>query len=177
MGRMQAELLNTILPILERTPAILNAQLRGLPDEWLNATDGPNTWSPLVVIGHMIHAEEDDWMPRLKRILQHGTSLPFDPFDREAQFIKSKGKGMDQLLDEFQQVRASCLNELRALNLQEEHLQLKGLHPTLGETTAHQLLATWAAHDQGHLVQIHRTLARKLKPEIGPWSAFLSVMQ
>lgn len=177
MGNMQAALLNTILPILERTPAVLNAQLRGLPDEWIDATDGPNTWSPLVVVGHMIHAEQDDWMPRLKRILQHGTSVPFDPFDREGQFTKSKGKGMDQLLDEFQHARTTCLDELRGLNLQEEHLALQGMHPVLGATSAHQLLATWAAHDQAHLVQISRTLARKLKPEIGPWAEFLSVMQ
>ncbi|MEK6398322.1 MAG: DinB family protein [Terriglobus sp.] len=174
---MQPALLNTILPILERTPAVLNAQLRGLPEEWINATDGPGTWSPLIVVGHMIHAEEDDWMPRLKRILQHGTSVPFDPFDREAQFVKSKGKTMDQLLDEFQHIRTNCLSELRALNLHEEHLTCKGLHPALGETTAHELLATWAAHDQAHLVQISRTLARKLKPDIGPWAEFLSVMK
>lgn len=174
---MKAELLNTILPILERTPSVLDAQLRGLPEEWINVTDGPNTWSPFVVVGHMIHAEEEDWMPRLKRILQHGTSVPFDPFDREGQFIKCKGKSMDQLLDEFRDARALGLQELRDLNLQKEHLQLKGLHPVLGETSVHQLLATWAAHDQGHLVQIHRTLARILKPEIGPWAAFLSVMQ
>lgn len=174
---MQPALLHTILPIIERTPAVLNAQLRGLPDEWINATDGPNTWSPLVVVGHMIHAEEEDWMPRLKRILQHGTSVPFDPFDREGQFVKSKGKTMDQLLDEFKQARTDCLMELRELNLQEEQLALEGMHPVLGATSAHQLLATWAAHDQAHLLQISRTLARKLKPEIGPWAAFLSVMQ
>ena len=177
MGSMQADLLNTILPILERTPAVLDAQLRGLPDKWINATDGPNTWSPLVVLGHMIHADGEDWMPRLKRILQHGTSVPFDPFDREGQFAKSKGKGIDQLLDEFQQVRTACLDELRTLNLQQEQLALEGMHPVLGATSAHELLATWAAHDQAHLVQISRTLARQLKPEIGRWAGFLSVMQ
>lgn len=174
---MIQDLLTSILPLLERTPAALEAQLRGLPDEWINATEGEGKWSPLVVVGHMIHAEEEDWMPRLQRILQHGTSLPFDPFDREAQFTKSAGKGMDQLLDEFRKVREESLKDLRELNLQAHHLTLLGLHPTLGETTAHQLLATWAAHDQAHLVQIHRTLARRLKPEIGPWSQFLSVMQ
>ncbi len=174
---MQPALLNTVLPILERTPAVLNAQLRGLPEVWINATDGPNTWSPLVVVGHMIHADEDDWMPRLKRILQHGTTVPFDPFDREGQFTKCNGKGMDQLLDEFQHTRTACLNELRALDLQEGHLALEGMHPVLGATSAHQLLATWAAHDQTHLVQISRTLARRLKPEIGPWAEFLSVMK
>jgi len=174
---MIQDLLTSILPLLVRTPAALEAQLRGLPDEWINATEGEGKWSPIVVVGHMIHAEEDDWMPRLQRILQHGTSVPFDPFDREAQFTKSAGKGMDQLLDEFRKVREESLKDLRELSLQTHHLTLLGLHPTLGETTAHQLLATWAAHDQAHLVQIHRTLARRLKPEIGPWSQFLSVMQ
>ena len=162
--------------MLERTPAVLDAQLRGLPAEWINATDGPGTWSPLVVVGHMIHAEEEDWMPRLRRILQHGTAVPFDPFDREGQFTKSAGKTMNTLLDEFAATRARSLRDLHALDLQIEHMAMRGLHPVLGETTAHELLATWAAHDLGHLVQINRTLARALKPDVGPWAQFLSVM-
>lgn len=176
-GRMTLPpLLERVLPLLERTPAVLDAQLRGLPDEWLNATDGPGTWSPLVVVGHMIHAEEDDWMPRLRRILQHGTAVPFDPFDREGQFTKSAGKCMSVLLDEFASIRAQSLLDLQALNLHPEQMALCGLHPVLGETSAGQLLATWAAHDMGHLLQINRTLARQLKSEVGPWAQFLSVM-
>lgn len=170
-------LLQRIVPVLERTPAVLDAQLRGLPDEWINATDGPAAWSPLIVVGHMIHAEEEDWMPRLRRILEHGTALPFDPFDREGQFTKSAGKPMDVLLDDFASVRAQSLRDLHALDLQPEHMRSHGLHPVLGETSAQQLLATWAAHDLGHLVQINRTLARVLKPDVGPWAQFLSVMR
>jgi hypothetical protein len=174
---MTNDLLTTILPLLERTPAALEAQLRGLPDEWINATEGEGTWSPMIVVGHLIHAEQEEWMTRLRRILQHGVSVPFDPFDREAQFAKISGKTMEQLLHEFRTARAESLKELRELNLQPHHLALLGLHPVLGETTAHKLLATWAAHDQAHLLQIHRILARHLKPEIGEWARFLSVMQ
>ena len=173
----QHPFLQEITPILERTPATLDAMLRGLPAVWTDATDGPNTWSAFDVLGHLIHGEQGDWMTRLNRVLNHGPSRPFDPFDREAQFRESKGKSLDMLLDEFTALRHQNLADLRALNLTEDQLQLTGTHPVLGPVTARQLLATWTAHDMAHILQISRTMARRFKADVGPWAQFLSVMK
>lgn len=169
--------LDECIAVLTRTPATLDAMLRGLPETWTEATEGPGTWSPYTVIGHLNHAERADWMPRLAIILEHGPTRPFDPFDREAQFRESNGKSLDLLLDEFHELRRDNVAKLRELNLQPAQLELQGTHPAFGPVTAGQLLATWAAHDLGHIVQISRTMAKRYKQDVGPWAEYLSVMR
>ena len=173
---MAAPFLDECVAVLTRTPAALDAQLRGLPDAWTAATEGPGTWSPYVVVGHLIHGERADWMPRLSIILEHGTARPFDPFDREAQFRESAGKSLETLLDEFATLRSENLERLRALRLAPAQLDLQGMHPDLGPVTVRQLLATWTAHDLGHLLQVSRTMARRYRDEVGPWARYLSAM-
>lgn len=165
------------LSVLTRTPATLDAMLRGLPEVWTRADEGPGTWSPYVVVGHLIHCEKVDWMPRLAIILEHGTGRPFDAFDREGQFKEMDGKPLAALLDEFGEWRRKNLDRLRELDLQREKLELKGMHPVLGEVTARQLLATWTAHDLGHILQVSRVMAKRYKQDVGPWAQFLSVMR
>lgn len=165
------------LSVLTRTPATLDTLLRDLPEIWTEATEGPDTWSPWVVTGHLIHGEKADWMPRLAIILDHGTSRPFDPFDREAQFRESAGKSLSTLLDEFSALREENLTRLRTLNLQPSQLALQGTHPALGPVTVRQLLATWTAHDLSHIIQVSRVMARRYQQEVGPWAEYLSVMK
>jgi hypothetical protein len=173
---MPAPFLEESIALLERTPATLNTLLRHLPAAWTDATEGPGTWSPQIVIGHLIHGEQADWIPRLETILQHGTSCPFEPFDREAQFRDSAGKSLPQLLDEFAAARTASLARLRALDLRPAQLDLQGTHPAFGPVTARQLIATWTAHDLSHIVQIGRVMAKRYKQDVGPWAAYLSVM-
>ena len=174
---MAAPFVEECLSVLTRTPATLDTLLRDLPEAWTNATEGPGTWSPYVVIGHLIHGEKADWMPRLAIILQHGASRPFDPFDREAQFVDSDGKSLPALLDEFSALRRDNLERLRALDLQPAQLELQGTHPALGPVTVRQLLATWTAHDLGHILQVSRVMAKRYQQEVGPWAEYLSVMK
>jgi hypothetical protein len=174
---MSSPFLEESLAVLTRTPATLDTLLRDLPEAWTAATEGPGTWSPYVVIGHLIHGEKVDWMPRLAIILEHGPSRPFVPFDREAQFRDSQGKSLPALLDEFSHLRRDNLARLRALNLQPEQLEQKGTHPELGAVTLRQLLATWTAHDLAHILQISRVMARRYQQEVGPWAQYLSVMK
>ena len=168
--------LGNTIALLARTPAALNALLRELPDDWTISNEGENTWSPFDVVGHLIHGERTDWMPRAKIILQHGESQSFVPFDRWAQERESRGKSLDQLLDDFARLRAENLAELRALNLRREDLERRGRHPELGVVTLSELLATWAAHDLTHLHQISRVMAYQYRDAVGPWSAYLGVM-
>ncbi len=174
---MTAPFLEECLSVLTRTPATLDTLLRDLPEAWTAATEGPGTWSPYVVVGHLNHGERADWMPRLAIILEHGRSRPFDPFDREAQFRESDGKSLPTLLDEFTSLRRDNLARLRALNLQPAQLELKGTHPDLGPVTVRQLLATWTAHDLAHILQVSRVMAKRYKREVGPWAEYLSVMK
>lgn len=169
--------LEECLSVLTRTPATLDTLLRDLPEAWTLATEGPGTWSPYVIVGHLIHGEKADWIPRLTIILEHGESRAFDPFDREAQFRDSQGKSLPALLDEFADLRRRSLARVRALDLQPAQLELTGAHPTLGQVTAKQLLATWTAHDMAHLLQVSRVMAKRYKLEVGPWAEFLSVMK
>jgi hypothetical protein len=169
--------LNHTVALLSRTPAALSALLRDLPEEWTLRNEGEKTWSPYDVVGHLIHGERTDWMPRAKRILEAGESRAFDPFDRWAQERESRGKALGQLLDEFSELRAQNLVELRRMNLQPADLERRGKHPALGIVTLSQLLATWAAHDLTHLHQISRVMAYQYREAVGPWSAFLGVMQ
>ena len=173
---MQHNLQHTI-SLLARTPATLDALLRDLPGEWTMRNEGDNTFNAFDVIGHLIQGERTDWMPRAKRILQFGESRAFDRFDRRAQERESQGKSLPQLLDEFARLRAENLAELRALNVPEQDLNRRGLHPELGTVTLSQLLATWAAHDLTHLHQISRIMAHQYREAVGPWTAYLGVMQ
>jgi DinB superfamily len=168
--------LDEAIELLKRTPATLNALLRGLPEVWTANNEGPKTWSPYDVMGHLIHGEQTDWIPRAKRILDEGEAKPFDPFDRFAQFENSKGKSLDQLLDEFAAVRETSLEALRALNVTPETLGRRGMHPGLGRVTLGELLATWVAHDLDHISQIVRVMSKQYAEAVGPWKQYLSIL-
>lgn len=172
---MQYNLDNNIA-LLARTPAVLSALLRGLPDAWTLCNEGPDTWSAYDIVGHLIHGEETDWLPRIRIILEHGEARPFDPFDRFAQFENSKGKSMDELLDRFAKLRTANLASLRKLELREEQFALKGIHPALGTVTLANLLSVWPAHDLSHIYQISRIMAGQYKHEVGPWTQYLRVL-
>ena len=162
--------------ILARTPATLDALLRGLPERWIVAKEGDDTWSPFDVVGHLIHGERTDWMPRVKIILEHGEARAFDPFDRFAQFAASEGRTLPGLLDELATLRQQSLRELATLRLTDADLDRRGTHPQLGVVTLRQLLATWVAHDLDHVAQISRVLARQYSDEVGPWRAYLRII-
>ena len=162
--------------VLARTPATLNALLRGLPDGWIAAHEGGDTWSPFDVIGHLIHGERTDWMPRARMIMEHGEARAFEKFDRFAQFAVSEGRTLASLLDELATLRADNLRDLAALGLTDADLGRRGRHPELGVVTLGQLLATWVAHDLDHLVQISRVLARQYSDQVGPWRAYLRII-
>ena len=173
---MEFELSRSVA-VLERTPLVLDAWLRGLPDDWTRRNEGPDTWSPFDVVGHLIHGDEADWIPRARMILDHGESRPFEPFDRHAQFEKSKGRSLDELLDRFAQARRKSLEALAAMKLSTDQLGLRGRHPEFGPVTLRQLLATWTAHDLGHLTQIGRVMCRQYREAVGPWRAYLSALR
>lgn len=162
--------------VLRRTPATLNSLLRHLPNEWVSSSEGPESWSPFDVVGHLIHGEETDWIPRARIILEHGESRTFEPFDRHAMFEKSKGKSLGDLLDRFEQLRGESLQELEGMNLSPEVLGKRGMHPELGVVTLSQLLSTWVVHDLGHIGQIVRVMAKQYKEAVGVWQAYLSVL-
>jgi hypothetical protein len=173
---MEHNLPHTI-SLLTRTPASLNVLLRDLPEAWTFRNEGENTWSAFDIIGHLIHCERADWMPRARIILQFGESRTFEPFDRWGYAQESQTKSLGQVLDEFAHLRSENLAELQALNLQQENLELRGRHPALGVVTLSQLLATWAAHDLSHLHQISRVMAHQYREAVGPWSGYLGVLQ
>jgi len=162
--------------ILRRTPATLNALLSDLPNDWVLANEGPETFSPYDVIGHLIEGEENDWIPRARIILEHGEARPFEKFDRFAMYEKSKGKSPAELLARFEEVRGESLRQLDELNLTPELLQKRGSHPALGVVTLSQLLSAWVVHDLGHIRQIVRVMAKQYREEIGPWTAYLSIV-
>jgi hypothetical protein len=162
---------------LSRTPAVLRALVEPLPEPWLHATEGPGTWSPIQVVRHLTWAEQDDWIPRARLILERQDRAPFVPFDGEAGETRYAGWTVRVLLDEFSRLRTANLRELRKTNLGAEHLALPGLHPTLGTVTLAQLLATWVAHDLVHLTQITRTLARQYREAVGPWREFMKLLK
>jgi hypothetical protein len=162
--------------VLQRTPSTLNSLLRYLPDEWVLPNEGAQSWSPYDVVGHLIHAEETDWIPRAKVILEDGDARPFEPFDRFAMFEKSRGKALAELLDTFEQMRAINLKELEKMILTTELLEKRGKHPELGMVTLGQLLATWVVHDLGHIGQIVRVMAKQYRNEVGPWQAYLPIL-
>ena len=172
---MQYELTKAI-QVLERTPGTLRALLQGLDDEWLMNNEGPDTFSPYDVVGHMVHGEYTDWVARTKRILEEGETVPFDSFDRFAMYEESKGKSLDDLLDEFDDLRAKNINWLKSLKLDEKELAKKGSHPVLGTVTLGNLLSTWVAHDLTHIAQITRVMAKQYKEAMGPWPEFFRIL-
>ena len=173
---MEQDLENTIA-LLERTPAVLDALLRGLPEMWTESNEGENTWSVREVVAHLIHAEDEDWIPRARVILKSGEEGVFAPFGRDGYVRYSRGKTLAELLDEFARARTKGLGELRALKLTVEDLRRRGRHPSFGVVTLSELLATWAAHDLTHLHQISRIMAFQYREAVGPWARFLGVMQ
>ena len=162
--------------ILERTPQTLRALLSGLDPVWTDATEGPETWSPFIIVGHLNHAERTDWIPRAELILAHGADRRFTPFDRLAQFRESQGKSLADLLGEFARLRADSLTTLKGWRLTDTQLALMGEHPAFGAVTLKQLLATWVAHDLSHLAQIARVMAKQYRAAVGPWRAYLPIM-
>lgn len=165
------------IEILERTPGTLMSLLEGLSEPWLHSNEGPETFSPFDILGHLIHGEETDWIPRTRIILEHGESRPFTPFDRFAFYEKSKGRSLGDLLATFQTLREQNIEILKGLDLTPEQLDLKGTHPELGQVTLRQLLATWATHDLGHLGQIVRVMAGQYSSEVGPWREFIAILK
>ena len=169
--------LEEAIEVLQRTPATLNSLLRDLPEQWLVQNEGPKTWSPYDVIGHLIHGDETDWIPRARIILEHGEARAFEPFDRVAMFEESKEKSIVELLDTFAQLRAKNLGELQSMNLTSDLLDKRGRHPELGVVTLKQLLSTWVVHDLGHVRQVVRVMSKQYGEAVGPWKAYLSILE
>jgi hypothetical protein len=165
------------IAVLSRTPATLNALLRGLPNVWVRGNEGQDTWSAFDIMGHLIVGERTDWIPRLRIILEHGEARQFDPFDRLAQFEESQGKSLDQLLDDFARLRKENPAALQTLNLRHEDWTRRGKHPSPGVVTLSELAATWAVHDLTHIHQLSRVMAHQYRNAVGPWSAYLGVLQ
>lgn len=165
------------IAVLTRTPATLNALLRGLPDIWVRCNEGNDSWSAFDIMGHLIVGERTDWMPRVRILLENGEARPFDPFDRFAQLKENQDKSLEQLLDDFARARIESLAALQALNLQPEDLTRRGRHPRLGVVTLSQLLAAWAVHDLTHVHQLSRVMAHQYRDAVGPWIAYLGVLQ
>jgi hypothetical protein len=174
---LMAHNLEDTMAVLEHMPSTLDALLRELPETWTHNNEGGETFTVVDVVGHLIYADRVDWMPRARMILEHGETRSFEPFDRWGHVEECRGKNLSQLLDEFTQVRAECLDKLRALDLKPEQFELRGSHPSLGAVTLSNLLATWAAHDLTHLHQISRIMAHQYREEVGPFGAFLGVLK
>lgn len=162
--------------VLQRTPAVLRSLLAGLPSVWTSGNEGPDTWTPYQVIGHLIHGERTDWIPRVQHLLEFGETRPFTPFDREAMLRERADLTLDELLETFGALRRDSLAALASLSLSDADLSRCGLHPALGVVTLQQLLSTWVAHDLTHIAQIVRTMAVQYREEVGPWHAYLSVL-
>ena len=168
--------LEHVREILRRTPSTLNLLLQDLPEAWLMKNEGPETWSPYDVVGHLIHGEETDWIPRARIIVEHGESRAFTPFNREAMFAQSEGKSISELLATFARMRAESLQQLDELHLTPELLEKRGVHPEFGSVTLSQLLATWVVHDLSHIGQIARVMSKQYGDAVGPWKAYLPVL-
>lgn len=165
------------IEILERTPEALIAMLQNVSSDWTSNNEGGDTWSPYDVVGHLIHCERTDWIPRMEIILSDKADKTFEPFDRFAQFKESKGKTLTELLNEFKQLRNVNIAHLKSKKLTDEILEAKGIHPSFGEVTLSQLLATWTVHDLNHIAQISRVMAKQYKDEVGPWIQYLRILK
>jgi DinB family protein len=168
--------LSQAVDVLERTPAALAALLGGLPEPWLTGNEGPDTFTPRDVLGHLIHGEETDWIPRAEIILGEGEARPFTPFDRVGFRAWLPGTTTGELLDRFTRLRAENLARLAGYRLQPADLARRGRHPALGTVTLGQLLASWVVHDLGHLTQIARVMAKQYGDAVGPWTEYLAVL-
>jgi hypothetical protein len=162
--------------LLARTPAVLSELMNGMPQAWLDCREGPKTFSPIDVLGHLIYGEQVDWIPRARIILEHGEDRPFDPFDRVGFEDLIAGKSVEELLSMFATLRDQSLKVLSSLKLQPAMLARKGTHPALGQVTLGQLLAAWVVHDLGHLAQIERVVARQYREAVGPWREYLPIL-
>lgn len=165
------------IEVLERTPSTITALLSGLSSHWTEGLEGPETWSPYDVVGHLVNAEKSNWLVRLNTILDEGEGKIFDPFDRFAHFETSKGHTLEELLEEFANLRKQNIQILQELGLTEDHFEKVGLHPEFGKVKLGELLATWVVHDLSHIRQIVRTMAKQYETEVGPWKAYLSVFK
>ena len=165
------------IAVLTRTPAALDALLRELPPTWVHGTEGEGTWSAFDIVGHLVSGERSDWMPRVRILLEYGEALPFPPFDRFAQAQESQDKSLQRLLTDFACLRKESLGALQTLDLQPEDMKRRGNHPAFGVVTLSELLATWAVHDLTHLHQLSRVMAHQYRGLVGPWSAYLGVLQ
>lgn len=168
--------LKNAIAVLERTPHTLQSMLSGLSTDWTDPNEGPDTFSAFDNVGHLIHGEKTDWIPRARIILAQGPDRRFEPWDRFAQYRESKGKTLAQLLDDFAALRAENVKTLSGWKLTEQQMALEGIHPELGTVTLRQLLATWVAHDLGHIAQISRVMAKQYRDAIGPWRKFLPIV-
>jgi hypothetical protein len=168
--------LDEAVQILARTPVALEVLLDGLPDRWIHANEGPESWSPFEVVGHLIHAERTDWVPRARLILELGEHQPFEPFDRFAHRREFAGRPLRELLERFAECRQASLATLRAWQLTPADLERRGRHPDFGPVTLGELLATWVVHDLGHLGQIARVMAKAYRSAVGPWEAYLPIL-
>lgn len=168
--------LDLSIQVLQRTPATLGAMLRGVGESWTRGTEGPETFSPFDVVGHLIDGEETDWIPRARIILAKGPDPRFEPYDRFRHHTRNAGARLDALLDEFATLRAANLDLLRSWKLTNRELELLGQHPSLGPVTLRQLLATWVVHDLGHVAQVARVMAKQYSADVGPWVQFLPVL-
>jgi uncharacterized damage-inducible protein DinB len=163
--------------ILERTPEVLSVMLDNISTEWTSTNEGDGTWSVFDIVGHLIHGEKTDWIPRMDIILSETQEKTFAPFDRYAQFTESEGKTLAQLLVEFKRLRRENIEYLLSKSLTEKDFARKGIHPAFGEVTLSQLLSTWVVHDLNHIGQITRVMAKQYKEEVGPWIAYLGILQ
>jgi hypothetical protein len=163
------------MQILERTPNVVRSMLAGLSDDWTNGGTEDN-WAPFDIVGHLIHGEVTDWIPRAEIILRQGDDRTFIPFDRMAQFELSKGKSLADLLNEFEVKRRESLETLMSWGLSDEQLKLKGVHPEFGDVSLSELIAAWVAHDLTHIRQITQFMAKKYTDEVGPWREYLSIL-
>jgi len=168
--------LRDAIAVLQRTPASLDALLRGLDDGWTRATEGPDTFSPFDVVGHLIDGEETDWIPRARIVLAGDPAAPFAPYDRFRHVARNRDRPLAALLDEFAALRAASLATLDGWSLTAAHLDLQATHPRLGRVTLRQLLAAWVVHDLGHVAQVTRVMAKRYRDDIGPWARFLPVV-
>jgi len=170
-------ILSEAIKILSRTPDVLFTLLKDLDDDWIFNNEGPQTWSPFDVVGHLIHGEKTDWMVRVKIIMSDNTDKSFYPFDRFAQFEESKGKTLDELLNQFKDLRRKNLEILMALSISDQDLEKTGIHPEFGTVSLKQLLATWVVHDLSHIGQVSRVMCKNYQEAVGPWSKYLKVFQ
>lgn len=168
--------LATARPLLARTPLVLDVLLRGLPESWVSGHEGAGTWSPREVLAHLIHGERTDWIPRTEHLLAHGEAVPFPPFDRFATLETAGSADLGMLLDTFAAARGASLGRLDALGLRPADLSRSGRHPAFGRVTLGQHLASWVVHDLDHLVQIARVMGRQYEEAVGPWSAYLRIV-